>query len=57
MIRPAQKAGIESGDLIIKIDSKVVKGLSLGEAVKLMRGKKGSSIDLRHCSSRRRTTD
>lgn len=43
---PAQKAGIESGDLIIKIDNKVVKGLSLGEAVKMMRGKKGSPIDL-----------
>ena len=43
---PAQKAGIESGDLIIKIDNKVVKGLSLGEAVELMRGEKGSSIDL-----------
>ena len=43
---PAQKAGMESGDLIIKIDSQPVKGLGLGEAVKQMRGPKGSSIDL-----------
>lgn len=43
---PAQKAGIESGDLIIKIDSQPVKGLSLGEAVKKMRGPKGSPIDI-----------
>ncbi|MDA8978233.1 S41 family peptidase [bacterium] len=43
---PAQKAGIESGDLIVKIDNKPVKGLSLNEAVKLMRGKIGTSIEL-----------
>ena len=36
---PADQAGVEAGDLIIKLDSKPVKGLSLGEAVKLMRGK------------------
>ena len=43
---PAKKAGMESGDLIIKIDNKPVKGLGLGEAVKKMRGPKGSSINL-----------
>jgi carboxyl-terminal processing protease len=43
---PAQKAGIESGDLIIKLDNKSVKGLSLNEAVNLMRGPRGSNIDL-----------
>lgn len=43
---PAQRAGIQSGDLIIRIDSKPVKGLSLDEAVKLMRGKPGSEIVL-----------
>ncbi|RLU01893.1 S41 family peptidase [Ketobacter sp.] len=43
---PAQKAGVEAGDLIIKLDSTPVKGLSLGEAVKLMRGKPGSDIVL-----------
>lgn len=43
---PAQKAGIESGDLIIQIDNKPVKGISLNEAVKMMRGPKGSSIEL-----------
>jgi carboxyl-terminal processing protease len=43
---PAQKAGIQAGDLIIKIDEKSVKGLGLGDAIKLMRGPKGSEIDL-----------
>ena len=43
---PAFKAGVKSGDLIIKLDDKLVKGLTLNDAVKLMRGKPGSSIVL-----------
>jgi carboxyl-terminal processing protease len=43
---PADRAGVEAGDLIIKLDDKSVKGLTLEEAVKLMRGKKGSDIVL-----------
>jgi len=43
---PAYKAGLKSGDLIMKLDSKGVKGLTLNEAVKLMRGKAGTSIKL-----------
>ena len=43
---PAFKAGLISGDLIIKLDDTSVKGLTLDEAVKLMRGKPGSSIRL-----------
>ncbi len=41
---PAAKAGVEAGDLIIKLDETPVKGLNLGEAVDLMRGPKGSDI-------------
>ena len=41
---PAYEAGVKSGDLIIEIDSKSVKGLSLNQAVDLMRGKVGSPI-------------
>ena len=41
---PAQRAGIQSGDLIIRIDKQAVKGLSLNEAVKLMRGKPGTKV-------------
>ncbi|MFA5370809.1 MAG: S41 family peptidase [Sideroxydans sp.] len=41
---PAFKAGIQSGDLIIKLDDMMVKGLTLNDAVKRMRGKPGSSI-------------
>ena len=41
---PAKKAGVESGDLIIKLDGETVKGLSLNEAVNKMRGAKGSDL-------------
>jgi len=43
---PAFQAGIKSGDLIIKLDDTLVKGLSLNDAVKRMRGKAGSKITL-----------
>ena len=43
---PAAKAGIKAGDYIIKIGKKQVQGKSLMEAVKLMRGPIGSSIEL-----------
>lgn len=43
---PAAKAGIESGDLIIRLDDKPVKGMSLSEAIDVMRGPPGSPIDL-----------
>ncbi len=43
---PAAKAGIKSGDYIVKIGKEQVQGKSLLEAVKLMRGPVGSSIDL-----------
>ncbi|MDY6981397.1 MAG: PDZ domain-containing protein, partial [Pseudomonadota bacterium] len=43
---PAAKAGIQSGDLIIRLDDKSVKGMSLDDAVKLMRGEPGSKITL-----------
>ncbi|MDD4911399.1 MAG: S41 family peptidase [Sideroxydans sp.] len=43
---PAFNAGIKSGDLIIKLDDTLVKGLTLNDAVKRMRGKPGSDIML-----------
>lgn len=43
---PAAKAGMQPGDLIIKIDDSPTKGLSLGDAVKKMRGEPGSKIVL-----------
>lgn len=43
---PAARAGIRSGDLIIKLDNKSVKGMSLDDAVKQMRGEPGSEIEL-----------
>ena len=43
---PADKAGIKAGDFIVKIGNEQVQGKSLMEAVKLMRGPVGTSIDL-----------
>ena len=43
---PAARAGIKAGDLIVKIDEKPTKGMSLNDAVKLMRGKPKSTITL-----------
>ena len=43
---PADKAGVEAGDLIIKLDDQPVKGMDLTEAVNAMRGPPGTSIRL-----------
>ncbi len=43
---PASKAGIKAGDYIVKIGGEQVQGKSLMEAVKLMRGPVGTSIEL-----------
>ena len=43
---PASRAGIEPGDLIVKIDAHPVKGMSLMDAVDRMRGPSGSKITL-----------
>ncbi len=43
---PAARAGIKAGDLIIKIDDKFTRGLTLNEAVKLMRGEPRTPIVL-----------
>jgi carboxyl-terminal processing protease len=43
---PAQRAGVKAGDLIVRLDDTPVKGMSLNDAVKKMRGKKGTDIVL-----------
>ena len=43
---PAQRAGIKAGDLIIRLNGKTVKGMSLDDAVKIMRGRPGTSIEI-----------
>ena len=43
---PAARAGIQSGDLIVRIDGEPIKGLSLDDAVKRMRGEPGSEVVL-----------
>ena len=43
---PAFRAGVQAGDYIVKIDGEPVMGMTLSDAVKLMRGKIGTPIDL-----------
>lgn len=43
---PAWKAGIKPGDRILKIDEKSTKGMKITEAVKLLRGPKGTKVKL-----------
>ena len=43
---PAAKAGVQPGDLIVKIDETPVKGLSLNDAVDKMRGEPGTKVKL-----------
>jgi carboxyl-terminal processing protease len=43
---PAQRAGVQAGDLIIRLDDTPVKGLTLNDAVKIMRGKPGTVLKL-----------
>ena len=43
---PAYRAGIQAGDLIVKLDDTPVKGMTLSDAVKRMRGKPKTQITL-----------
>ncbi|MGB2791009.1 MAG: S41 family peptidase [Candidatus Moraniibacteriota bacterium] len=43
---PAQKAGIRSGDMIVKIDDESTAEMNIDEAVKKMRGPKGTDVKL-----------
>ena len=43
---PAYRAGVQAGDLIIRLDNTPVKGMSLNEAVRMMRGEPGDEIVL-----------
>ena len=43
---PAAAANLQSGDVILKLDNAPVQGMSLSEAIEIMRGPKGSEIEL-----------
>ena len=43
---PAQKAGIKAGDYIVRINGDLVKDMTLAEAVKRMRGPRGTAVNL-----------
>lgn len=44
--RPAVKAGIRAGDVIVAVDDKPVKGLMLDKVVEMIKGPKGSNVSL-----------
>ena len=43
---PAEKAGLQTGDIILKLGKVPIKGMSLNQAIEKMRGPKGSEIEL-----------
>lgn len=43
---PAFRAGVQAGDIILKIDDKATLGMNIDESVKLMRGKPGTGVTL-----------
>ena len=43
---PAMRAGILAGDMIIKVDDKDLKDVPINDAVKLMRGEPGTSVEV-----------
>ena len=43
---PASRAGIEAGDLIVRIDGQPTKGMTMQQAVDMMRGKPGTEVVL-----------
>lgn len=43
---PAQKAGLKSGDIIAKVDNKLVSGMDLASVVTLIKGPKGTTVNL-----------
>jgi carboxyl-terminal processing protease len=43
---PAWRAGVKAGDLITRLNNTAVKGMSLDESIKLMRGEPGSKVTL-----------
>lgn len=43
---PAEKAGLKAGDKILKVDDTEITGMTVDEAVKIIRGKEGTSVSL-----------
>jgi len=43
---PAYRAGLEPGDVIVKIEGEITKGITLQEAVKKLRGKPGTKVTI-----------
>lgn len=43
---PAYKAGMKAGDLIIRIDDKIIRKMTVRDAINMIRGKRGTSVEL-----------
>lgn len=44
---PAERAGIEAGDIVLEIDGRSTAGITLDEAVELLRGERGTRVNLK----------
>jgi len=44
---PAEKAGLQSGDVILQVDDKPIQNMDINEAVSLIRGPKGTDVHLK----------
>lgn len=44
---PAEKAGLKANDVILEVDGKSIQGMTSNEAVSLIRGKKGTKVNLK----------
>ncbi len=51
---PAYRAGLEAGDVILDIDGKSAEGISIDQAVKLLKGEAGTKVTLTVQHTRRR---
>lgn len=54
---PAFKAGIQSGDRIVKIDGKPTAGMAIDDAVNMIRGKKGTKVTLTILNAKNESKD
>ncbi|MHB1455667.1 MAG: S41 family peptidase [Armatimonadota bacterium] len=43
---PAIKAGLQAGDIILKVDERLIQGMDINDAIKLIRGKGGTKVKL-----------
>ena len=53
---PAQKAGIQAGDILLKVDNQDVQGKSIAEVAQLIRGEEGTSVTIQFLRDKKKFT-